>query len=77
MPICQGGADSVGASGGFTPVSAWNKVDARQASQELSMIERGVRKVKIPVVRNSLRTIVNCRAVCSISDGEAIDKPTL
>ena len=32
MPICQGGADSVGASGGFTPVSAWNKVDARQAT---------------------------------------------
>jgi len=29
------------------------------------------------VVRNSLRTVVNCRAVCSISDGEAIDKPTL
>jgi len=32
MPICQGGADSVGASGGFTPISARNKVDARQAT---------------------------------------------
>src|SRR5258707_1265376 len=41
------------------------------------MMGRGVRKVKIPVVRNSLRTVVNCWAVCSISDGEAIDKPTL
>ena len=41
------------------------------------MIGRGVRRVKIPVVRNSLRTVVNCRAVCSISDGEAIDKPML
>src|SRR6266516_4873050 len=45
-----------------------------QRCQDSRIIERGVYIAGAPVVRNSSRITLNCRAVRSISDGEAMER---
>src|SRR5437763_14850464 len=49
---------------------------AWQRCQESNISERGEYVARLPVVKKPSRISLNCRAVCSISNGEAMDRLT-